>query len=186
MAKEHVKIKRSWKEQIPGIPPGAKAATRYCKVCERFLEDHPEVRTEKWFGIEAAETWQEAGYGLPGQEEHSAHNPERIPTSHDALERLLAQVEWPIQSGIWAHCFLPGAMMHEEAVKHDKYTGKFKSLEEMGIAHHSMLGGAKGAVAPEPLKRDGKAGKAGKVVDLTKSATGLAGKIWSSAKARSK
>lgn len=69
---------------------------KWCKTCERYLEDHPEINTDKYAGQFDCETGQVSN-----------------------IDRLLEMREdWPPNSGIWIHRYsIPGRMLHEEAVK---------------------------------------------------------------------
>jgi hypothetical protein len=73
---------------------------KWCKTCERYLEDHPEIDTRKYTGMYDVETGQ-------------------VPN----LDRLLEMREVPLPdgapgSGWWEHRYsIPGGMLHAEAVK---------------------------------------------------------------------
>ena len=110
----NVHVKRDWRAHVPGFPPGETLNTRYCKVCERYLEDHPDI------GIN---TGKEFGRGI------AEDSP--VPTSGDALERILVQGEMGHNRGIWEHLFVPGQELHRHATAADG--GRYKTLEEMGV-----------------------------------------------------
>lgn len=76
-------------ERIKTLPKG------YCKTCERYLEDHPEIRTDQYFGCFDVQ--------------HGDVPPQ---------DRLLQTVEVPPGSGLWVHRYMPGSLLHEEASKH--------------------------------------------------------------------
>lgn len=72
---------------------------RFCKSCERYLEDQPTsgdgaVNTDEHFGMFDVENGQ-------------------VPN----VDRLLRMIEVPPGSGLWIHQYLPGQLIHEQAVK---------------------------------------------------------------------
>lgn len=80
---------------MPDRPLDARIAAlprKWCITCERYLGDHPAVKTDPHFGGEDVE-----GGDVPVE------------------DRLLELREAPAGSGIWLHRWLTGKMLHEYA-----------------------------------------------------------------------